>query len=243
MDKFIFKIIKSKISYMSDKVRNFYELLPKNLKRETKLDKNYKKHMIQPNSMICCIGGTGSGKTNALIDFLSRKNEAFYDILIFSGSTTDEPLYDLLKQKMPDIRMYNNIEEFPSLSEFDDDDKDHEKLIVLDDFINLKKKEMQKLNEYLTAGRKMGITCWCMAQNYTSIPKVITRNLHYIILFKLNDNVSINNIIKNHNVNGIDKDKFKGHYLKATSEPRQFFMIDLKNPATHMRQNFLNLLN
>ena len=38
------------------------ELLPKNLKRESKLDKNYKKHHIQPNSMICCIGGTGSGK-------------------------------------------------------------------------------------------------------------------------------------------------------------------------------------
>ena len=29
---------------MSDKVKNYYELLPKDLKRETKLDKNYKKH-------------------------------------------------------------------------------------------------------------------------------------------------------------------------------------------------------
>ena len=229
---------------MSDKVKNYYELLPKNLKRETKLDKNYKKHYVQPNSMICCIGGTGSGKTNALIDFLDRKNDAFYDILIFSGSTTDEPLYDLLKQKMPDIRMFNDIEEFPSLSEFDDDDKHNEKLVVLDDFINLKKKEMQKLNEYLTAGRKFGITCWCMAQSYTAIPKIITRNLHYIIMFKLNDNVSINTIIKNHNVNSIDKDKFKEHYLKATSEPRQFFLLDLKttDPKLRIRQNFLNFM-
>ena len=226
---------------MTDKIKNYYELLDKNLKRETKRDKHYKKHHIEPNSMICCIGGTGSGKTNALIDFLTRKNEAFYDIIIFSGSTTEEPLYELMKQKMPDVRMYNDIEEFPSLSEFDDENKNQEKLVILDDFINLKKKEMQKLNEYLTAGRKFGITCWCMAQNYTSIPKVITRNLHYIILFKLNDNVSINNIIKNHNINGIDKDVFKSHYQKATSEPRQFLLIDLKNPATHLRQNFLNM--
>jgi hypothetical protein len=226
---------------MTDKIKNYYELLDKNLKRETKRDKHYKKHHIEPNSMICCIGGTGSGKTNALIDFLTRKNEAFYDIIIFSGSTTEEPLYELMKQKMPDVRMYNDIEEFPSLSEFDDENKDQEKLVILDDFINLKKKEMQKLNEYLTAGRKFGITCWCMAQNYTSIPKVITRNLHYIILFKLNDNVSINNIIKNHNINGIDKDVFKSHYQKATSEPRQFLLIDLKNPETHLRQNFLNM--
>ena len=226
---------------MTDKIKNYYELLDKNLKRETKRDKHYKKHHIEPNSMICCIGGAGSGKTNALIDFLTRKNEAFYDIIIFSGSTTEEPLYDLMKQKMPDVRMYNDIEEFPSLSEFDDENKDQEKLVILDDFINLKKKEMQKLNEYLTAGRKFGITCWCMAQNYTSIPKVITRNLHYIILFKLNDNVSINNIIKNHNINGIDKDVFKSHYQKATSEPRQFLLIDLKNPEMHLRQNFLNM--
>ena len=226
---------------MTDKIKNYYELLDKNLKRETKRDKHYKKHQIEPNSMICCIGGTGSGKTNALIDFLTRKNEAFYDISIFSGSTTEEPLYELMKQKMPDVRMYNDIEEFPSLSEFDNDEKGLEKLVILDDFINLKKKEMQKLNEYLTAGRKFGITCWCMAQNYTSIPKVITRNLHYIILFKLNGNVSINNIIKNHNINGIDKDLFKSHYQKATSEPRQFLLIDLKNPTTHLRQNFLNM--
>ena len=131
-----------------DKVKNYYELLPSNLKKETKLDKNFKKHYIKPNSMICCIGGTGSGKTNALIDFLTRKNEAFYDIILFSGSTTQEPLYELLKQKIPEMRMYSNIEEFPSLSEFDNEDKDLERLVILDDFINLKPKEMKKLNEY-----------------------------------------------------------------------------------------------
>ena len=102
---------------------------------------------------------------------------------------------------------------------------------------------MKKLNEYLTAGRKMGITCWCMAQNYVSVPKVIIRNLNYIIMFKLNDNVSINNIIKNHNIHDIDKEKFKQCYVKATSEPRQFFMIDMKGPMSmHLRQNFLNNL-
>jgi ABC-type proline/glycine betaine transport system ATPase subunit len=111
---------------MTDKVKNYYELLPKDLKQERKVDNFFKKHYIQPCSMICCIGGTGSGKTNALIDFLNRKNNAFYDIIIFSGSTVEEPLYNLLKQKMPEIKLYNNIEDFPSLSEFDNEDKDPE---------------------------------------------------------------------------------------------------------------------
>jgi len=225
---------------MADKVKNYYELLPKDLKRETKLDKNYKKHYIQPNSMICCIGGTGAGKTVSLVDFLSRKNEAFYDIIIFSGSTTDEPLYTMLKQKIPEIQLISDINELPELKEFDDGNKDQERLIVFDDFINLKSKEMKKINEYLTAGRKFGFTVFCMAQSYTAIPKIITRNLHYIFMFRLNDNVSINTIIKNHNLNGTDKETFKQYYRDATDEPRQFFMIDMKNPDTHLRKNFLN---
>jgi hypothetical protein len=226
-----------------DKVKNYYELLPSNLKKENKVDKNFKKHYIKPNSMICCIGGTGAGKTNSLISFLERKNEAFYDIILFSGSTTEEPLYNLLKQKIPEMRMFNNIEEFPSLSEFDDEDNENEKLVILDDFINLKPKEMKKLNEYLTAGRKKGMTIWCMAQSYIAIPKTITRNLHYIIMFRLNDNVSINTIIKNHNIHNVDKDKFKEAYVKSTSEPRQFFMIDMKgDKEKHLRSNFTNFL-
>ena len=226
-----------------DKVKNYYELLPSNLKKENKVDKIFKKHYIRPCSMICCIGGTGAGKTNSLIDFLTRKNEAFYDILLFSGSTTEEPLYNLLKEKIPEMRMFNNIEEFPSLSEFDDEDNENEKLVILDDFINLKPKEMKKLNEYLTAGRKKGMTIWCMAQSYIAIPKTITRNLHYIIMFRLNDNVSINTIIKNHNIHNVNQDKFKELYVKSTSEPRQFFMIDMKGDKDkHLRSNFTNFL-
>jgi hypothetical protein len=105
------------------------------------------------------------------------------------------------------------------------------------------KPELKKINEYLTGGRKFGFTVWCMAQDYKSVPKIITRNLHYILMFKLNDNVSINNIIRNHNIHGIDKEKFKKQYIEATSEPRQFFMIDMKGtPETHLRHNFLDFL-
>jgi len=226
---------------MPDKVNNWYEKLPTNLKRENKTDKNFKKHYILPNSMICCIGGTGAGKTNALLEFLSRKNEAFYEIIIFTGSTSDEPLYNLLKQKIPDTQVFNDINELPSLSDFDNDSKNQEKLIIFDDFINLPKKDFKKLNEYLTGGRKFGFTCFCMGQEYVSIPKTITRNCHYFIMFRLNDNVSINNIIKNHNIENVDKDLFKDMYLQATEIPRDFFMIDLKGkPETRLRHNFLN---
>ena len=193
--------------------------------------------------MIVCIGGTGAGKTNALLEFLSRKNEAFYEIVIFTGSTMDEPIYNLLKTKAG-AELYDNIDELPELKSFEDN-KNQEKLIVLDDFINLPAKKLKKINEYLTSGRKFGFTCFVMAQNYTSVPKVVSRNAHYFILFKLNDNRTIDCILKNHNVNGIDKEEFKKMYRDATDEPRNFFMVDLRahvGSGMSLRHNFLNFL-
>ena len=221
---------------------NWYEKIDKQFIRKPKRDKNFSKHLIEPCSMISCIGGTGSGKSNALVNFLSLKNDAFHKIVIFSGSTTDEPLYSFLQNKIPELEMYNDIDELPSLDTYDDDDKGHEKLIVFDDFINLKKKEMTKINEFLTSGRKFGFTCFVMGQNYTSIPKIITRNSHYFIVFRLGDNTSINNIIRNHNTTDIKKDDFKKEYLKATENKGDFFLIDLKNPSKPLRKNFTELI-
>jgi hypothetical protein len=220
-------------------VANWYEKLPEHLKSVSKVDKHFKKHHILPKSMIVCIGGTGVGKTNALIDFLARKDEAFYEIILFNPVSSDEPLYNLLKQKIDGMQVITDIAELPELKTFEED-REHEKLIIFDDFINLKPKEMKKLNEYFTGGRKAGFTVWAMAQNYTSIPKIITRNANYFIVFKLNDTVTMNNILKNHNIYDIDKEHFKHLYQDATNEPRSFFMIDLKGgKVSHLRKNFL----
>lgn len=229
---------------MADKITNWYDKLPTHLKRDSKLDKNFKKHFILPNSMICCVGGTGAGKTNALMEFLSRKNDAFYELIIFTGSTSDEPLYNMIQEKMPDTQLYNDIDELPELNTFDNENKDQEKLIVFDDFINLKAPQMKKINEYLTGGRKFGFTVWVMAQNYVQIPKTIIRNVNYFILFRLNDNTTIDNIIRNHNIGNVSKERFKAMYIKATAEPRNFFLIDLKttDPKLRYRHNFLNML-
>lgn len=227
---------------MSDLINNWYTKVNTQVKK-VKKNKNFNKHHIEPNSMITCIGGTGSGKTNALIEFLNRNNECFYKIIIFTASTADEPLYNALVQAIPETEIYTNIDELPSLTEFPDEENHQEKLIVFDDFINLKTKEMKKIQQYATAGRKKGFTCFFLAQNYTQIPKNISRNSHYFIIFRLNDNVSINNIIKNHNLDDTDKEEIKNAYLMSTENKGNFFMIDLKGPEQkRYRHNFLNFL-
>ena len=225
---------------MTDIIINYYEKLPKHLKSEVKLDKNFKQHYILPNSMICLIGQTGSGKSNAILNFISKCPDKFYQIIVFNPGSTDEPLYNFLKEKIPELQTFSDIEELPDLKSFENDKKE-EKLLIVDDFINLPSKSMKKILDYLIMGRKSGFTVMCQSQNYTSIPKVMLRNIHYFILFRLNDNISINNIIRNHNIENIDKAKFKKMYIDATTKPLNFFLLDLKGgPETRYRSNFLN---
>jgi hypothetical protein len=217
-----------------DKLINFYELMDKEMKNDTKRDKNFKNHFIEPCSMILAIGGTGSGKSLALLNLLQRKNEAFYKLIIFSGSSTNEPAYNLIREKMPDAEFYEDIDELPALN--DEEDTEHEKLIVFDDFINMKKKDFQKIKDYLISGRKKKWTVYLNAQNYTDVPKTITRNCHYFLIFKQNDNATINNMLKNHNINNTNKEDFKNMYFDATKEKPNFFTVDIKGGS--LRKNF-----
>ena len=223
---------------------NFYDKLSKDIKNEVKLDKNFKNHYILPNSMIAIIGGTGSGKSNALCNLISKQSNKYYDIIIFNPVSTDEPLLKLLKQKMPELHLISDIEELPSLSEFVGD-SEHEKLIVFDDVINMEKKHFKKVNEYFTGGRKLGFTVVILAQNYVSIPKTIVRNCQYFFIFKLNDNVTINNLIRNHNIYNVDKETFRKYYDDATTEPLNFFLVDLKtkDKTKHLRKKLYRIFS
>ena len=225
---------------MIKEIINFYEKL--NIKGST-LPKTWKKHHIFNNSMILCLGGTGTGKTNALINYISRSSTEFSDVIVFSFSTVDEPLYNLLEEN--GVTLYNNIDEVPDLEEYDSDDKKKPKLIVFDDFINVENKKLKKIYNYLISGRKFGFTCWLMVQNYSSVPKVIVRNINYFILFKINDNISLNNIIRNHNISDVDPSIIKSAYNLCTQTPPNFFMIDMKtgNLKERFRENFLNFLD
>jgi hypothetical protein len=53
--------------------------------------------------------------------------------------------------------------------------------------------EFEKINPFPIYGHKYGFTVWLMTQEYTSIPEIITRNVNYFILNRINDNVSIEN--------------------------------------------------
>jgi len=210
---------------MSDLV-NFYSLLPKD---KQKLPLGYKQHYIDKNSRILMIGSSGTGKSNSLLNFIEKSSGEFSEIIIASFSTTDEPLYNYLQQKIPQVQLINNIDEVPEVQSYDDNDKKISKLIVFDDFVNLNKKEMKKLFDYAIASRKFGFTCVFISQSYTSVPKIISRNCNYLFVFRLNDKVSIKRIISNHSLSGIvSPEEIEKYYYYCIKQPLGFLLIDLK---------------
>jgi len=220
---------------------NFYDKL--GINKDNKKPKNWTQHYIEHKSHILMIGKTGTGKTNCLCNYLKRTSGEFYKIIIFTGSTTSEPLYKKL-QENDEIEFFTEIDELPNLDEFEDD-LNAPKLIIFDDFINLSPKEMKFIFKYIVSSRKYGFSCLLMAQDYKSVPKLILRNVNYIILFKINDAISINNIIRNHNLTDIDKGLFKKIYTLSTEKPLDFMLLDFRtnDPNMRLRHNFTDFID
>ena len=69
---------------------------------------------------------------------------------------------------------------------------------------------------------------WLLSQDYASVPKLIVRNINYFIIFKINDNISLNNIIRNHNIPDIDSVIIKSACNLCTQDFGNFLMIYFK---------------
>ena len=182
-----------------DKVTNWFEHIPKEFKKVSKKDPTYKDHMIKANSMIVVIGQTGSGKTNSVVEFMSRKNGRFYEIIIFTGSSKDEPLYTFLASRIEGLQLIDEIGELPRIENYkESESKDLEKLIVFDYSVMLDPKLMKHICNWFMCARKLGFTCMFLSQDYVSTPTFIRRNAHYLQMFKLTDTSDARRILAKH---------------------------------------------
>jgi hypothetical protein len=222
------------MSKNKDTIKPWYEIINKKtggaIGKKIPRDDAYQKHQIEPTSQICVIGATGAGKTTFCIEFLSRK-QSWYEIIIFSASTVDEPIYNYLQKLNDEIRLIDNVDELPSIEDYkDDENKQNEKLIIFDDVIGLPKKAMQKIKDFYMSSRKMGFTCILLSQNYTDVPIMIRRNISCYIIFKTNNPQTIGYILKSHSGEGDDLKTVKSMYVDATKKQGDFFKIDFKQP-------------
>jgi ABC-type dipeptide/oligopeptide/nickel transport system ATPase component len=221
-----------KVDYSKDNsVINFYDL-----PEVKKLDEDKKfvnKYFANTNINLPCriglIGATGSGKSNILLNFITRTPDTFTKIIIVHK--IDEKLYDFLKKKLDDqIMFYKGLEELPGFNDLGLTEKD-KVLMIFDDIVNEPEKKQEKIiGEYFLLGRKVkaGISLFYLSQMYFKIPKFIREQLSHLFLIKIQDSRDIPKIIKYNSVGIQDKDVLLHMYETATQKQFGFLKIDFK---------------
>lgn len=188
------------MNYINIYTTNDFKKTMKDEEDDKPLNPNFMNTNLQMNQHFGIFGGTGSGKSNFLVNYLLATPECFKKVYIFTNSS--EKCYNYLKKKLKEnLEIYYYSSDLSKLN-FDEIKKEpYEKLIVFDDFIGLNKSVIDEIKKFATVGRKHKMTLHFLSQDYTSLDKVIRKNLSYIVLCRLADKTNLKMIITKLNVN------------------------------------------
>ena len=184
---------------------------------------------------ILIIGGSGSGKTNALLNLIKEQDDI--DKIYLYAKDLSEPKYEFLIKKCEDFRIkrlndsnafiecsntveyiYGNIDDYkPS--------RKRKILIVFDDMIAdiMSNEKFQAIiKELFIRCRKVNISLVFITQSYFSVPKDVRLNsIHYLIM-KINNRKELQNIAIYHSAD-VDYYDFVRIYRECT---RTVFFFD-----------------
>ena len=175
---------------------------------------------------ILIIGGSGSGKTNALLNLINEQNDI--DKIYLYARDLNKPKYKILIKKRKDagIKHLNDPNAFIECSNTMDDVYENindynpirkrKKIIVFDDMITdimTFKKFQAIIKELFIRCRKLNISLVFITQFYFSVSNDIRLNsIHYLIM-KINNKRELQNIVINHSA---DIDDFMKIYRECT---------------------------
>ena len=207
---------------------NFYETESVKKKSQNRKDEQFEYTGIKLRSRNLLCGASGSGKTNALMNYimLSSKPRKGTFIHVFLCYKTDEPLYDVLQEKLKDkITVFKNLTDVPPVESFPDG-PDYEILFVFDDIVNEKdKKNLKKLENYYAFSRKKGITTFFLTQSYYQTHIFLRDNTDNIILLSIKSNNDLKRIISEFATKDISGDAIVKMFEHSTNEQLNFMKI------------------
>ena len=202
---------------------------------KTKHNKNWPYIPDHPYRILM-IGGSGSGKTNALLNLINKQPdidkiylyakdpyEAKYQLLINKRESTgvkhfnDPKDFTDYSNDMQDV--YKNIEEYNA-------DKERKILIVSDDMIadmiNNKKLNSIVIGLFIR-GRKLNISIVFITQSYFKLPVDVRLNSTYFFIMEIPNKRELQQITLNHSSDINFKD-FTKIYKKYTVKPYSFLV-------------------
>ena len=191
------------------------------------------------------IGGSGSGKTNTLLNLINEQNDI--DKIYLYARDLNEPKYKILIKKREDagIKHLNDPNAFIECSNTMNDVYENindynpirkrKKIIIFDDMISNimgNKKFEAIIKELFIRCRKLNISLVFITQSYFSVPKDVRLNSTHYLIMKINNKGELQNIAINHS-SDIDYQDFMEIYRECTKEPYNFLKIDTTLPASN----------
>ena len=149
---------------------------------------------------ILIIGGSGSGKTNALLNLITQKDNI--DKIYLYAKDLSEPKYEFLIKKLQDAgtKHSNDSNAFIECSNAMDDayqnigdynpNRKRKILVVFDDMIvdiMTSKKFQAIIKELLIRCRKLNTSLVFITQSYFSVPKDVRLNSTLYLIMKINN--------------------------------------------------------
>ena len=210
---------------MNHQVPNYYE--HNKVKKFLKKFKNpsYPNTHMDLNHRTLIVGGSGTGKTCSLVDYIRRCENTFAHIAIVNKGI-EEPLYEMLKDELKGRISFYTLQNFPPMNVLcKDKDKDEQWLVVYDDIVNDCKND-NNIRNYFIAGRKMQLSQVFLTQSYYQVPKIIRQQLTYILLLKLSSKKDLKLVLSDYTL-GIEPDELVALHRDATAQRMQFLFIDI----------------
>jgi DNA helicase HerA-like ATPase len=212
------------------------------IKADEKEHYNINKLAPKWSFILIIIGGSGSGKTNIVVNLLKY---LFFDTFYLYAKDLEEPYYQLLQNvfddekirpkephedQKPIIESYfsSDIEDIVDVDELD---RYKQNLIVVDDFVT--EKDQKKLIDLAIRGRKMNASMIYITQDWYRVPKSIRLQCNYLSIFPSSDGNDISLIFRE---KGLDKKLRK--YYENNIKNFDCLTIDFKTPEMKYRKNF-----
>ena len=218
---------------------NFYEYTNENI-----IEHNLRWRYIPDHPYrILIIGGSGSGKTNALLNLIN--NQPDIDKIYLYAKDPYEAKYQYLINKREKVGL-NHFNDPKAFMEYSNDMQDVYKNI--EDYNPIKKREVlivfgdmiadminnNKSNlivtELFIRGRKLNISIAFIRQSYFKVPKDVILNSTHFFIMKILNKRELQQIALNL-LSDIDFKDFMEIYKKFTTEPYSFLLNDTTLPS------------
>ena len=222
---------------------------------KTKHNKNWPYIPDHPYRILI-IGGSGSEKTNLLLNLIEKQPDI--DKICLYTKDPYESKYQYLVNKRDGVGInqfhdsktfidysndmhdvYKNIDEYNPY-------KKNKILIVFDDMIAdmIHNKKLNSIvTELFIRGRKLNISLVLITQSCFKVPKDVRLNTSHFFIEKILNKRELQQIAINH-LSDINTKDFANVYRKYTDEPYYFLVIDTmfaSNNPLRFRKNLLNI--